>query len=117
MTEDTAKPTEEEEAKLQTAQMNAALAMIQGAIRQVMGVTILGMRSTFTGINPQALLNMIAWQTGNLLAGMFQADLAPTLMIRKGIIEAFTDGVKKSQILPPPGGVPLPPLPKKNGGN
>ncbi len=107
------KPTEEEEAKLKVVQMNTALAMIQGSIRQVLTVTMRGMQATFTGIQPQVLMNMIAWQTGNLLASSFQADLAPTLMIRKGIKESFADGMEKAKILPPPGPVPMP---KLNGG-
>ena len=68
------------------------------------------------GVPPQLVLNMIAWQTGNMLAGGFQADLSSTLMVRKGIKEAFADGIAKAKIQPMPNAPPLPPG-MMNGGN
>jgi hypothetical protein len=82
-----------------------ATAMEQAAgpvVRQVIGTVLRGLLVLSPGVPPQVLLAIIAWQTGNLLAGAFQSDLATTLTIRKNIKDGFADGITKTPIAHPP---------------
>ena len=84
------------------AKINAALKGLDQPIRQVIGTMMRGLMVSAPGVPPHVLLNAIAWQTGNLMAGAIQGDLATVLSLRKGFKDAFADGISKSAIATPP---------------
>jgi hypothetical protein len=71
-------------------------------VRQVIGTMIRGLLVSAPGIQPHILLNSIARQTGSLLAGAVTSDLATVLTLRKGMKDAFGNGVAKEKITQPP---------------
>ena len=83
------------------AEAAAALKQIEPVIRQCVGNTLRGLLVSCPGYPPHIIINAIAWQTGNLLAGAFQADLQTAFALRKALNDAFGDGVKKAPIQPP----------------
>lgn len=73
-----------------------ARAVIDGQIRQVVGVNIRGLLVSAPGVPPHELLNSIARVTGMLLAESVVADLGTSLRMRTGFKEAFADGIAKT---------------------
>lgn len=88
--------------------------MITPAIRQVIGTVFRGVLVSSQGVPPHVVLNVIARETGSLLAEAIQGDLMGVLKLRKDFKKAFEDGVTHAKIIQtPPSNVP--PL-KLNGG-
>lgn len=81
----------------QVAQIEAQLNAIKPAVRQVMGTVIRGIMVS-TNVPPHVLLNCIAWETGNLLAGALNGDVMALIQVRKGINEAFAQGVRTAKM-------------------
>lgn len=72
--------------------------MIDPVVRQVVGTVVRGLLVSAPGVPPHVLLNVIARQTGSLLAGALTADLATVLQLRKGFKDAFAAGVQNEKI-------------------
>jgi hypothetical protein len=106
---DGADGAEEQQAKLPegvTPEVFAAATAMERkvgpVVRQVLGIVIRGLLVSSPGVPPNVLLGIMAWQTGNLLAGAFQADLGTTLMVRKQLKEGFAEGIAKTPVAQPP---------------
>lgn len=75
--------------------------------RQIIGVMFRGLLVSAPGIPPDALIRSVARVTGEFCATAIVGDLAPVLVHRKAIKEAFTDAVGRAKV------VPLPESPKQ----
>jgi len=91
----------------QLATLANQLDALGGPVRQVVGTVLRGLLVSAPGVAPHVLLNVVAWQTGNLLAGAIQAELTTHFELRKGFKEAFADGIQKSKMSQPAAG-PMP---------
>ena len=86
----------------QIAQTQAILDKINPPFQQVLGVVLRGLLTSGPpGIPPHVLMNVIAYQTGSLLAHAIQADIATLAGIRRGFIECFSQGVRAAPIVQP----------------
>jgi hypothetical protein len=72
------------------------IALLDPAVSQVIGTMVRGLLVSAPGCPPHVILNLIAWKTGHFLADAVKADLSALLMLRKGIKDAFDDGIKKT---------------------
>lgn len=90
------------------AAITASMQQSEQMLRAVIGVTLRGLVSSSPGVPPQVLMAAIAWQVGNQMAEALAGELSALFVLRKGFIEAFTDGVQKAKIIQPPpaGAVP-----------
>jgi len=83
------------------AALAAQLGQITGPIKTVVDAVVRGVLIQHNGVAPHVLLNAIAWQTGNVLATTLQGDMKSLFQIRRGMQEAFADGVKKAPMVDP----------------
>jgi hypothetical protein len=83
-----------------------AQAVLDAAVRQVLGTVIRGLLVSAPGTQPHVLLNTIARVTGALCAGAVQADLQVLFQLRKGFKDAFDEGVKSIKPQAPPAPMP-----------
>lgn len=83
------------------AALAAQLGTITGPIKTVVDAMIRGVVIQHRNVPPHVVLNAIAWQTGNLLGMVLQGDLRTMFQIRRGMNEAFADGVKKAPLVNP----------------
>ena len=73
--------------------------MIDPVVRQVVGTVVRGLLVSAPGVPPHVLLNVIARQTGSLLAGALTADLATVTAAPEGLgKDAFAAGVQNEKI-------------------
>lgn len=88
----------------QVAAANKLLGEMQPTIKTAIGTTIRGLLISFPGVQPAAVLSMVAYETGNLLAGAVMGDIVAVAQLRKGFKTAFEEGVQKAPIKPLPAG-------------
>lgn len=69
---------------------------LNGPTKLVIGTMIRGLQVSAPGIEPAAILHVIAWHTGNLLASAVQGDPLVNAQARNGFRDAFEDGMKKA---------------------
>jgi hypothetical protein len=92
-----------------TAAINAQLQQIEAMVRVAVSVTLRGIVASAQNVPPQIVLSGLAWQVGNQMAEALSGDLSAMLILRKGFIEAFTDGVQKAKLIQPPAAGAVPP--------
>jgi hypothetical protein len=91
------------------AAAQAAANALGPIVRQAFGMMLRGTLVSSPGVHPTMILNIVAWQMGNLLAGSVSSDINTLAIVRKGIQSAFADGIQKAPIVhtPPPSSVPM----------
>ena len=89
-------PLDELPRALQPMPIDQMIALLDPAVSQVIGTMVRGLLVSAPGCPPHIILNLIAWKTGHFLADAVKADLSALLMLRKGIKEAFDDGIRKT---------------------
>lgn len=82
--------------------------VLDAQVRQLLGILLRGLLVSAPGVQPHDLLNSVSRQTGSLVAGSLQGDLATMLRVRKGFKDAFAEGVQGVPIQQP-GQAPEPP--------
>lgn len=66
----------------------------------IVGTMVRGFLSGAPGVPVPVLLNVLAWHFGHMLGSSVAGDIIPVTQIRKGIREAFLDGLQKAPLNP-----------------
>ena len=75
--------------------------VIDAQVRQIVGVVLRGLLMSAPNIPADVLIKSICRQTGSLVAGSLQGDVATLLKLRASFKEAFADGVNKAPLQAP----------------
>lgn len=84
--------------------------LLDAQVRLIVGTVIRGLLVSAPGVQPVDLLNSICRETGNLVAGAVNGDIAAVLNIRSGFKKNFEFGVKKAPLLQQQTGIPPRPV-------
>jgi len=68
--------------------------LLDNAVSVVIGTVIRGLSVGAPGVDPAALMNLIAWRVGHVMSNSFRVDdIATMTKLRGDMRKAFTDGL------------------------